>query len=77
MEASRNAAPTRRERRRTIAAFALGGLAVLFAVVNLDDVEVQWIVATWTTPLIVVIAVSVVLGALMGWMLGRRGARER
>lgn len=75
MEASNKAVPTRRERTRTIAAFTLGGLAVLFAVVNLDDVEVQWIVATWTTPLIVVIAVSVLVGALMGWMLGRR--RER
>jgi uncharacterized integral membrane protein len=72
MEASERPVPARRERARTIAAFVLGALAVLFAVFNLDDVEVQWIVATWTTPLIVVIAVSVIVGALMGWMLGRR-----
>jgi uncharacterized integral membrane protein len=75
MEASRKAVPSRRERARTIGAFALGGLAALFAVLNLDDVEVHWIVATWTTPLIVVIAVSVLVGVAMGWMLARRRDR--
>jgi len=44
--------------RRMIAAFLLGALAVLFAVLNLDEVEVNWILATGETPLILVIVVS-------------------
>jgi uncharacterized integral membrane protein len=66
--------PEQRSRARTIAAFALGGIAVLFAVLNLDDVEVHWIVGTWTTPLIVVIAVSLLVGAGLGWLVARRRA---
>jgi uncharacterized integral membrane protein len=66
--------PEQRSRARMIAAFVLGGIAVLFAVLNLDDVEVHWIVATWTTPLIVVIAVSVLVGAGLGWLVARRRA---
>ena len=50
----------------------LGALAVLFAVLNLDDVRVNWIVATWTTPLIVVIVVALAIGGALGWTLTRR-----
>ena len=64
--------PARRDRKRLIGAFVLGGLAVLFAVLNLDDVEVSWIIGTWETPLIVVIAVSILIGAAIGAMLTRR-----
>jgi uncharacterized integral membrane protein len=65
-------APARRgpsERARLIASFALGALAVLFAVLNLDEVRVNWIIATWDTPLIVVISLSLLVGALLGWIL--------
>jgi uncharacterized integral membrane protein len=62
----------RRERLRLIGSFALGALAVLFAVLNLDDVQVNWIVGTWDTPLIVVIALSLLVGALIGWVVSRR-----
>lgn len=62
----------RRERLRLIGSFALGALAVLFAVLNLDDVGVNWIVGTWNTPLIVVIALSLLVGALLGWILSSR-----
>jgi uncharacterized integral membrane protein len=65
----------RRSRARQIGVLALTGLAVVFAVVNLDDVSVNWIVGTWHTPLIIVIAVSVVVGAGAGYLVGRR--RER
>lgn len=59
-------------RRRQVAGFVLLGLAVLFAAVNLDEVSVSWIVATWDTPLIVVIAVSLVAGGGLGFLVGRR-----
>jgi uncharacterized integral membrane protein len=61
-------------RRRQVALFVLLGLAVVFAAVNLDEVSVNWVVATWDTPLIIVIAVSLVTGAGLGFLAGRRRA---
>jgi len=55
-----------------VAALALGAIGVLFAVLNLDDVKVNWIFGTWSTPLIVVIAVSIVIGAGLGFLAARR-----
>lgn len=66
----------RRERNRRIAALAVGALIVLFAVVNLDDVDVNWVVTTTATPLIVVIGVSFLLGLLGGYLLRGRRARD-
>lgn len=63
---------TRRERLRLYGSVALGVIATLFAVLNLDDVQVNWIIGTWDTPLIVVIALSVLVGAAIGWFLVRR-----
>src|ERR1700743_1875428 len=50
----------------------LSGLAVAFALLNLARVEVDWILGTWQTPLIVVIAVSLLVGAALGFLLARR-----
>jgi uncharacterized integral membrane protein len=69
---SRAEAPARRERARTVVAFGLGGLGALFAVLNLDDVDVNWIFGTWSTPLIITIAISFVLGAAVGFLVARR-----
>lgn len=65
----------RRERNRRIAALVVGVLIVVFAVVNTDDVKVDWIVASSTTPLIVVIAVSFLLGLAGGYLLRGRRAK--
>ena len=67
---------TRRERARLVAVLALTGLGVVFAVLNLDEVGVNWIVGTWDTPLIIVIAISVLVGAALGY-LAARSRRER
>ena len=53
---------------------ALAVLATLFAVLNLDKVSVNWIVGTWRTPLIVVIAASMLIGAGAGFLVGRRSS---
>jgi uncharacterized integral membrane protein len=57
-----------KENRRLLAGLIIGAVAAVFAVLNLDEVEVNWIVGSSTTPLIVVIAVSFVLGAAFGWI---------
>jgi hypothetical protein len=35
---------------RVAVAAVVGGLAALFAVINFDDVEVNWLVGSWQTP---------------------------
>lgn len=69
----------RRETARTAAALVVGALIAAFAVLNFHDVRVNWILGTWSTPLILVIAVSFLLGVAAG-LLGprlRRRARRR
>jgi uncharacterized integral membrane protein len=69
------AAPARRSRRETARLVAVGTLAVLvtlFAVFNLDAVQVHLIVDTVSLPLIVVIVVCVLAGAIFGMLLERR-----
>lgn len=61
-------------RSRPIAALLLGGLGAAFALVNTDEVDVNWLLGTWSTPLIVVIAVSTVIGAGLGFLAARRRA---
>ena len=65
---------SRRQQARLVASLVLGGLGVAFAVANLDTVEVNWIVGSWDTPLILVIAVSIVVGAALGFLASHRRA---
>jgi lipopolysaccharide assembly protein A len=58
--------------RRQIGALVLAGVGVAFAVANLDEVKVNWILGTWETPLIVVIALSMIVGAALGFLVSRR-----
>ncbi len=63
---------SKRERARLVVVAGVSALAALFAVFNLDQVEVNWLIGTWETPLIVVIALSIVLGAALGYLVARR-----
>ena len=58
--------------KRQIAVAGLAGLGAVFAVLNLDEVDVNWVFGTWKTPLIVVIALSMVIGAGLGILVSRR-----
>lgn len=63
---------------RTISGKTIGiGIAavllVLFAVLNTEDAQVNWILGTWETSVIVVIAISGVLGFVIGWLVRGRG----
>lgn len=69
--------PDRTARTRTAAAAILGAVAAAFAVINLDDVEVNWLVGSWQTPLIVVIAISLLLGAALDRLLVRRQRKRK
>lgn len=60
--------PFAKENRRLVIGLVIGAVVAAFAVVNLDDVEVDWLFTTSQTPLIVVIALSFILGALAGWL---------
>ncbi|GAA2787172.1 LapA family protein [Kitasatospora aburaviensis] len=57
---------------RTIGIAVLGILAVWFVAVNTDSVEIQLWVATVTLPLWAVLAVTLIVGAAIGWLLARR-----
>jgi lipopolysaccharide assembly protein A len=62
---------------RLAVAATLGGIATIFAVVDLDDVEVNWLVGSWQTPLILVIVVSILLGAALDRVLVRRQRKRK
>ena len=58
--------------KRQIAVVGLAAVGGVFAALNLDDVDVNWILGTWQTPLIVVIALSMLIGAGLGILVSRR-----
>ena len=58
--------------KRQIAVLVLAASGVAFAVANLDEVKVNWVIDTWKTPLIVVIALSMVIGGGLGFLAARR-----
>jgi uncharacterized integral membrane protein len=58
--------------KRQIGALVLAGAGVAFAAVNLDEVDVNWLLGTWQTPLIVVIALSMLVGVALGFLVSRR-----
>ena len=58
--------------KRQIGALVLGGSGIAFALANLDEVKVNWLLGNWRTPLIVVIALSMLAGAALGFLVSRR-----
>jgi uncharacterized integral membrane protein len=64
--------PDKRATTRMAVAAVVGGIAAVFAVINLDDVEVNWLIGSWQTPLILVIVLSMLLGAGLDRLLVRR-----
>jgi uncharacterized integral membrane protein len=67
----------RREAARDGLVLGVVVLAVVFAVVNLSSVKFDWIVGSSHAPLIIVIAISVIAGFVLGWYGQRSGARRR
>jgi uncharacterized integral membrane protein len=75
--AEEKAPATTRDRGRLIAALVGGGLITAFALANLDEVEVNWLFWSASTPLIIVIAVSFLLGGLTGVLASRARRTEK
>jgi uncharacterized integral membrane protein len=76
-QTSEQARSRRRERARTVALVVLAVLITLFAVLNVKEVEVNWIFGKSSTPLIVVIVVSLLVGMLLAHFGEQRSRRRR
>ena len=63
------------QRTRLAVAGGVGALATVFAVLNLDEVDVNWLFGTWSTPLIVVIVLCVAAGMAIDRALVRRARK--
>jgi uncharacterized integral membrane protein len=68
---------SRREMARTGAMVVLAVLMTLFAVLNVKQVEVNWIFGKSSTPLIIVIVVSLLVGILFTHFAELRYRRKR
>ena len=68
---------SRGELARSGALVILAVLITLFAVLNVKDVEVNWIFGTFETPLIIVIVVSLLVGVLFCHFAEARHRRKR
>lgn len=66
-----------RERVRTAGLIVLAVAMTLFAVLNVKEVEVNWIFGKSNTPLIVVIVVSLLVGVLLTHFAELRSRRRR
>lgn len=61
----------RGELARASAMFILAALAIVFAVINLDEVEVHWAFGSGKAPLIVVIVISLLVGSVFTYFAER------
>jgi len=62
--------------RRQGAAVVLGALVAAFALANLGDVKVHWLIGTHETPLIVVVVLAFLLGIATDRLLLARARRK-
>ncbi|MGA2319702.1 MAG: hypothetical protein ABSG95_03025 [Solirubrobacteraceae bacterium] len=68
---------SRRELARTAVLVILAILITLFAVLNLKEVKVDWIVGSGRAPLIIVIVISLLVGILLTHFAERRASKRR
>jgi uncharacterized integral membrane protein len=67
----------RREQARTAAWVILAIVITLFAVLNTDEVEVNWIIGSGHVPLIIVIVISLLVGIILTHFADRRASKRR
>jgi len=66
-----------REQARTAGMVVLAVLITLFAVLNVESVEVNWIIGKGEVPLIIVIVISLLVGIVLTYLVDRRPSRRR
>jgi uncharacterized integral membrane protein len=64
-------------RLRPIVSFVLIGIVLAFAVQNVADVEVQFLIWSFALPRAILIVVVFALGMLIGWILHSLRVRKR
>lgn len=69
--------PSNREMLRTGGLVVLAILTTLFAVLNLEKVEVNWIFGSGKAPLIIVIVISLLVGVVFTHFAERRARSRR
>jgi uncharacterized integral membrane protein len=67
----------RRARGRLLLGIVIGVLGTIFAVLNLDETKVNWIIGTWSTPVILVIVVSFAIGVIVDRAVGTLHRRRK
>ena len=67
----------RGELSRTIAIVVLALAVILFAVKNLKQVHVDWIVGSGSAPLIIVILITLLVGLVISHLAGRLSRRRK
>jgi uncharacterized integral membrane protein len=65
-----------RERLRAAGPMLLAAVFTAFAVLNLNQVKVDWIVGSGHAPLIIVIVISVLVGIVLTYFAERVGRRR-
>jgi uncharacterized integral membrane protein len=65
------------ERMRAIGPLILAAIFIAFAVLNLNQVKVDWVVGSGHAPLIIVIVISVLVGIVLTHFAERVGRRRR
>jgi len=64
-------------RLRAAGPMLLAALFIVFAVLNLNQVKVNWIVGSGHAPLIIVMVISVLIGAVVTHFAERAGRKRR
>ena len=68
---------TKKELARNGVAGVLGVYIVVFAVLNLGDVQVDWVFGSGRAPLIIVIVISLLVGIVLTYLAERRSRKSR
>ena len=66
-----------REKTRTGAIVLLAVVATLFAVLNTESVQVNWVLGSGHAPLIVVIVISMLVGIVLTYLADRISRKRR
>jgi uncharacterized integral membrane protein len=68
---------SRGERMRAAGPLILAAIFIVFAVLNLNQVKVDWVVGSGHAPLIIVIVISLLIGIVLTHFAERVGRRRR